>query len=97
MPAFLEVGRLGARFSRHLLDRLQAPRALHNVNDRHPELVETYTELLLEQWEAHGALSTQVTAGDEQAMTPEQLRMLRALGYIQQPCEGGVESSGWSA
>ena len=46
-------------------------------------LTAKYTELLTAQWEAHRALSTQVTAGDEQAMSPEQLRTLRALGYIQ--------------
>jgi arylsulfatase A-like enzyme len=76
-PFFPEVPRL------MLYDLWADPRALHNVNAAHPDLVAKYTELLQRQWEAHRALSTQVTAGDEQAMTPEQLRTLRALGYIQ--------------
>ena len=33
--------------------------------------------------EAHQALAQQFTPGEESAPTPEQLRTLRALGYIQ--------------
>ena len=35
------------------------------------------------QFAAHQALAQQFTAGAEVALTPEQLRALRALGYIQ--------------
>ena len=76
-PLFPEVPRL------LLYDLWSDPHALHNVNDSHPDLVVKYTELLQAQWEAHRALSTQVTIGEEAAMSPEQLRTLRALGYIQ--------------
>ena len=46
-------------------------------------LVEKYTEFLEAQWQAHQALAQQFTPGAEVALTPEQLRALRALGYIQ--------------
>ena len=56
---------------------------LRSVHEEHPELVEHYTTLLEEQWEAHQALAQLFTPSESVALTPEQLRTLRTLGYIQ--------------
>ena len=53
------------------------------MNEEHPELVEKYAAFLEAQWEAHQALAQRFTQSGEVALTPEQLRTLRALGYIQ--------------
>jgi arylsulfatase A-like enzyme len=75
-PLYVDVPRL-------LLYDLEAdPYARHAVNDEHPELVARYRELLLEQWRAHRALAERFGEGEQAPMTPEQLRQLRALGYI---------------
>jgi arylsulfatase A-like enzyme len=75
-PYFPDVPRL------LLYDLEKDPFATRCVNDEHPELVEHYTQLLLEQWQAHQALAQQFSESDEGEMTPEQLEQLRALGYI---------------
>ncbi len=75
-PYFADVPRL-------LLYDLEAdPFALRAVNDEHPELVERYREVLLEQWRAHRVLAERFADAEETPMTPEQLKQLRALGYI---------------
>ena len=56
--------------------------ALNSVHEERPDLVEKYTALLEAQWEAHQALAQRFTPGDEVQLTPDQLRTLRALGYI---------------
>jgi hypothetical protein len=56
---------------------------VHHVNDRYPDLVEAYRERLLSLWEAHRALAQKFQVAGDVALTPEQLRQLRALGYIQ--------------
>ena len=43
---------------------------------------ERYTTFLEEQFEAHKALGQYFTAAEEVVLTPEQLEMLRTLGYI---------------
>ena len=48
-----------------------------------PDLVDKYTEYLEEMWETHQVLATRFTRSGEVALTPEQLRTLRSLGYIQ--------------
>lgn len=65
-----------------LFDVWNDPLALTLMNDRHPELVTKYTELLEKQWEAHRLLAQRFTAGGKVELTPEQLETLRALGYI---------------
>ena len=75
-PFFADVPRL------LLYDLEEDPFALSAVNADHPELVERYTELLHEQWEAHRALSQHFGDAEEVELTPEQLEQLRALGYI---------------
>ncbi len=57
--------------------------ALWSVHEERPDLVEKYTVFLEEQFEAHIALSQYFTRSGEIELTPEQLRSLRALGYIQ--------------
>ncbi len=66
-----------------LYDLRADPFALRAVNDRHPELVERYRRMLLLQWRAHTALAGRFRKAGEVALTPEQLRQLRSLGYIQ--------------
>ena len=75
-PYFPEAPRL------LLYDLWADPFALHAVNDRHPEVVERYRRLLLKQWRAHQALARRFGEAGEVALTPEQLKQLRALGYI---------------
>ena len=61
-----------------------APRAGTPENPVRPDLVEHYTEFLEAQWAAHRALAQRFTrSGEGAVLTPEQLRTLRALGYIQ--------------
>jgi arylsulfatase A-like enzyme len=66
-----------------LYDLFTDPFTLHNVNEQYPDLVEKYTAFLEAQWEAHQALGQYFTQAGEVALTPEQLRTLRSLGYIQ--------------
>lgn len=76
-PYFEDVPRL------LLYDLANDPFALEAVNDAHPDLVEHYERLLLEQWKAHQALALQFGEAGEVALSPEQLQQLRSLGYIQ--------------
>ena len=46
-------------------------------------MVKKYTEFLEAQWKAHQLLAQQFTRSSDVVLTPEQLRTLRALGYIQ--------------
>ncbi len=66
-----------------LYDLENDPFARKSVNDDHPELVEKYHALLLELWSAHRALASRFEEASEVELSPEQLRQLRALGYIQ--------------
>jgi len=66
-----------------LYDLWNDPYCLNSVHEEHPDLVKKYTEFLEAQREAHQMLATQFTGGVPAALTPEQLRALRALGYIQ--------------
>ncbi|HLF57820.1 MAG TPA: sulfatase, partial [Thermoanaerobaculia bacterium] len=66
-----------------LYDLWNDPFARKAVNDQHPELVERYTRELLVQWKAHQALAQRFREAGEVALDPEQLRQLKALGYIQ--------------
>jgi len=66
-----------------LYDLWNDPMALNVANEEWPELVEHYTEFLEGQWAAHQALAQRFTREGDVVLTPEQLRTLRALGYIQ--------------
>jgi arylsulfatase A-like enzyme len=66
-----------------LYDLWNDPFCLNSLHEERPDLVEKYTVFLEAQWEAHQALAQRFTPGGEVALTPEKLRTLRALGYIQ--------------
>ena len=66
-----------------LYDLRNDPYCLHSLHEERPDLLEKYTALLEAQWEAHQALAQVFTRSGEVALTPEQLRTLRSLGYIQ--------------
>ena len=65
-----------------LYDLWNDPMCLYSLHEEHPDLVEKYTAFLEAQIAAHQALAQQFTPGADVALTPEQLRALRALGYI---------------
>jgi arylsulfatase A-like enzyme len=66
-----------------LFDLWNDPYVSHSLHEERPELVEKYTEFLEAQFAAHRALAQRFTrSGEGPALTPEQLRTLRALGYI---------------
>lgn len=84
-------GRWGARHRFYpevprllLYDLRRDPFVRKAVNAEHPELVERYTRQLVELWKAHRALATRFESADgDAALDPEQLKQLKALGYIQ--------------
>ncbi|MCH7533615.1 MAG: sulfatase [Gemmatimonadetes bacterium] len=65
-----------------LYDLWNDPMALWSLHEERPDLVQKYTAFLEEQFEAHMALAQYFTPSGEVALTPEQLRTLRSLGYI---------------
>ena len=66
-----------------LYDLWNDPNCLKSVHEEHPELVQKYTEFLEAQFEAHQALAQRFTRSEDSPLTPEQLRALQSLGYIQ--------------
>jgi len=65
-----------------LYDLCEDPFTRHNVNDRHPDLVEKYTRMLEAQWETHLAMAALYEPAGTVQLTPQQLGALRSLGYI---------------
>jgi arylsulfatase A-like enzyme len=65
-----------------LYDLWDDPMCLHSVHEERPDLVEKYTAFLEAQFEAHRALGQYFTPAEDVVLTPEQLEMLRTLGYI---------------
>ncbi len=66
-----------------LYDLWEDPRCLNSLHEERPDLVEEYTRFLEERLEAHQALAQRFSSSGERALTSEQLRTLRSLGYIQ--------------
>jgi len=66
-----------------LFDLWNDPYAVESLHEQRPDLVAKYTAFLEEQWAAHQALGQKFSRSGEIALTPEQLRSLRALWYIQ--------------
>jgi arylsulfatase A-like enzyme len=66
-----------------LYDLWNDPFALHSLHEERPDLVKKYNEFLEAQFEAHQALAEHFTRSEDSPLTPEQLRTLRSLGYIQ--------------
>ena len=66
-----------------LYDLRSDPLTQHSLHEERPDLVEKYTAFLNAQYEAHGSLARFFTpSSDQVALTSEQLRTLRSLGYI---------------
>jgi arylsulfatase A-like enzyme len=65
-----------------LYDLWNDPLCLLSLHEERPDLVEKYTTFLEEQWEAHRALGQLFTPAEDVVLAPEQLEMLRTLGYI---------------
>ena len=59
------------------------PEALQSLHEERPDLVEKYRAFLEKQLSAHRALAKRFTPSEGSALTPEQLRTLRSLGYVQ--------------
>jgi arylsulfatase A-like enzyme len=66
-----------------LRDLWNNPNVRAYVNDEGPDLVEKYTKYLQSVWEEHQALAKRFSRTGDSPLTPEQLRTLRSLGYIQ--------------
>ncbi len=66
-----------------LYDLWSDPYCLRSLHEDRPDLVEKYTQFLEAQWEAHQALAQRFTKTGETPLTPEQIRTLRSLGYVQ--------------
>ena len=66
-----------------LYDLWNDPDCLRSVHDERPRLVDKYTTFLEAQWKAHQALARRFSRSGDSPLTPEQLRALRSLGYIQ--------------
>jgi arylsulfatase A-like enzyme len=65
-----------------LFDLWNDPYCLHPLLEERPDLVEKYTAFLERPWEAHHTLRKMFTPAEGVVWTPEQLEVLRALGYI---------------
>jgi arylsulfatase A-like enzyme len=65
-----------------LYDVIEDPHCLELVNEQRPDLVEKYTNFLLEKWTTHRELARGFTRPDAPDVTPAQLETLRALGYL---------------
>jgi arylsulfatase A-like enzyme len=65
-----------------LFDLWNDPYCLHSLHEERTDLVEKYTKFLETQWKAHQALAQHFTRSKDSPLTPEQLRILRSLGYI---------------
>jgi len=65
-----------------LYDLWDDPDCLHSLHGERPDLVEKYTRLLERQLAAHLALGQRFSRAEVSPLTPDQLRTLRSLGYI---------------
>jgi hypothetical protein len=76
-------GKMRHRPSRLMLfDIWNDPHCLNSLHEERPDLVEKYTKFLEEQWKVHQRLGQHFTRAKDSLLTPEQLRTLRSLGYI---------------
>ena len=66
-----------------LYDLWEDPQLQRSLHEERPDLVEKYTRMLEQQWRRHLKLGEPFRRTQEaEALTPEQLRTLRSLGYI---------------
>lgn len=66
-----------------LYDLWNDPLCVKSLHEERPDLVKKYTEFLEAQFETHRTLAQRFTRSEDSPLTPEQLRNLRSLGYIQ--------------
>jgi hypothetical protein len=66
-----------------IYDLWNDPYCLDSLHEERPDLVKKYTQFLEAQFEQHQALAQQFSRPEDSPLTPEQLRTLRSLGYIQ--------------
>jgi arylsulfatase A-like enzyme len=66
-----------------LYDVWNDPYCLHSLHEEHPDLVKKYTMFLQARWKEHRELAKRFTRSSDVPLTPEQLRTLRSLGYIE--------------
>ena len=65
-----------------LFDLWNDPMCLDSLHEERPDLVAKYTALLEQKWREHQRLGEKFTRSEELPLTSEQLRTLRALGYV---------------
>ena len=66
-----------------IFDLWNDPNLSHSLHEERLDLVEHYNDFLEAEWEAHQALAQHFTRSEDgPPLTPDQLRTLRALGYI---------------
>lgn len=66
-----------------LYDLWNDPLCVKSLHEERPDLVKKYTAFLEAQFASHRALAQRFTRTEDSPLTPEQLRGLRTLGYIQ--------------
>jgi len=66
-----------------LFDLERDPWALESVHDDYPDLTRRYINLLRETWRTHEEVAERYHRPERPNLTPEQLRSLRSLGYVQ--------------
>ncbi len=66
-----------------LYDLVNDPYCLQSVHEEHPDLIEKYGRLLEAKWTEHQALGQRFSRARALPIGAEQLRILRALGYIE--------------
>lgn len=66
-----------------LYDLWNDPFCLNSLHEEKPGLVKKYTLFLQEKWKEHRELAKRFTRSGEVPVTPEQLKTLRSLGYIE--------------
>jgi arylsulfatase A-like enzyme len=65
-----------------LYDLWNDPHCLHSLHEERPDLIKKYTRFLQAKWKEHRELAKRYTRSEQINLTSEQLRSLRALGYI---------------
>jgi arylsulfatase A-like enzyme len=65
-----------------IFDIEKDPHALRSLHAERPDLVEKYSKMLGRLWKEHLDLAGKFSRPDAAQMTPEQIEVLRSLGYI---------------
>jgi arylsulfatase A-like enzyme len=65
-----------------IYDIWEDPNCLVPLNETRPDLVRKYTEFLEAKWKEHQKLAKSFSISADAPLTPEQIQILRSLGYI---------------